>query len=241
MTSRATYKSSWYQKNRERILAKRRLYVVQNREAVSDYNKTYYEEVVKQDLPKLHAQASSSRAKLKKTVFGKLGGSCPCGEQEHDFLVVDHVNDDGAEHRRLLRASGLSSASIYREIRDGKETRKYQLLCWNCNFKKIPARIKDSLRPAVIWERRYREKLRLAALAKTGMACACCGENDVQVLTIDHVHGGGNIHRKLVGGVFGVFRLIRDTDDMSAFQTLCWNCNLSKGFHGACAHKRKCG
>jgi hypothetical protein len=65
--------------------------------------------------------------------FRKLGGICVCCH-EHDLnlLTVDHVNKDGAAHRKEL--GGNHSRRIYQEIlaSEGPISR-YQLLCWSCN------------------------------------------------------------------------------------------------------------
>src|SRR5436853_1904161 len=48
----------------------------------------------------------------------------------------------------------------------------------------------------------YRAKLRLEVLKAYGglaPACACCGEGHIQFLTIDHVEGGGRMHRRKIG------------------------------------------
>lgn len=229
-----------YLSNQQRLLEKRRLYVVDHKIEISDYNKVYYQEVARKNLDKLYSNAKLVRLSLKEKAFLKLGGECvSCKEREIEFLTVDHVNNDGADHRKKLRGAGLSSTdAILREIRDGKETRAYQLLCWNCNFRKIPSTRSDSSRKGVHWERTYREKLRKTVLDRLGTSCACCRIDDVEILTIDHIDGGGSAHRRQVGS-WALLRHLRDIEDVSEYQTLCWNCNLSKGFHQVCAHKRK--
>ena len=60
-----------------------------------------------------------------------LGGKCKhCGEKDTRVLQIDHVYGDGAQERR----EGLSRMQLYRNIE--KETKRYQLLCANCNWKK---------------------------------------------------------------------------------------------------------
>lgn len=46
--------------------------------------------------------------------------------------------------------------------------------------------------------REYTKRLRLQLINNYGGICTCCGESNVYFLTIDHVNGGGNKHRKTV-------------------------------------------
>lgn len=56
--------------------------------------------------------------------------------------------------------------------------------------------------------------------------CAYCGIDDVDVLTTDHMNGGGTQHRKTCGN--HVYReLIRDNFP-KGYQVLCFNCNWKK-------------
>jgi hypothetical protein len=53
-------------------------------------------------------------------------------------LTVDHINGDGADHRRSLSPNGHSTEantrSVYRDIRrQGYPRDKYRVLCFNCN------------------------------------------------------------------------------------------------------------
>lgn len=70
------------------------------------------------------------------------GNKCVCcGESEQAFLCIDHVNDDGNEHRRSATGGNKVGGGmwIYREARREGYPSKYQLLCWNCNYaKRLP-------------------------------------------------------------------------------------------------------
>lgn len=84
--------------------------------------------------------------------------------------------------------------------------------------------------------KREREVLRKDVLEHYGGKCACCGEEEVKFLALDHVNGGGNAHRKLIGGNTQVYRVVRRTNFPNGYQVLCHNCNLAKGFYGECPH-----
>lgn len=71
--------------------------------------------------------------RYKKIVFDHYGFQCQCcGESISKFLTLDHVNNDGAEHRRLLGGSAGGRA-LYLWIINNKYPDIFQVLCWNCN------------------------------------------------------------------------------------------------------------
>lgn len=76
----------------------------------------------------------NERDKLRKEVLEAYGGKCTCcGESHPEFLAIDHVNEDGAKHRRHIGGG----ANMYRWLRkQGFPKEEFQLLCHNCNFAK---------------------------------------------------------------------------------------------------------
>lgn len=96
------------------------------------------------------------------------------------------------------------------------------------------------------YRQKHRARLKVEAMDVYGGACACCGESDLRFLTLDHVGGGGNTHRRLIngngrngGGVY-LYQYLRNqgwpTDP--PLQVLCWNCNLGCQLNdGVCPHK----
>lgn len=69
-----------------------------------------------------------------------------------------------------------------------------------------------------------------------GNQCACCGEAQKEFLGIDHMNGGGNVHRKQIG--HQLYHWLIKNRFPPGFQILCHNCNLAKGFYGRCPHQR---
>ena len=67
----------------------------------------------------------------KKLVFEAYGGAiCNCcGETQPEFLSIDHINNDGAEHRREI---GNSGSRIYQWLRIHNFPEGFQVLCMNC-------------------------------------------------------------------------------------------------------------
>jgi hypothetical protein len=80
------------------------------------------------------------------------------------------------------------------------------------------------------------KEAREAVFDAYGGVCACCGEEDMRFLTLDHVFGLPDHHK----GVHSRNTMAAYRDALPAsddFQLLCWNCNLGKAQYGTCPHK----
>jgi hypothetical protein len=75
------------------------------------------------------------REEILKELVEAYGGKCQCcGEDTLLFMTIDHIFNDGANHRRKLGIPGKSGIHIYRELkRLGYPKDRYRLLCFNCN------------------------------------------------------------------------------------------------------------
>lgn len=85
-----------------------------------------------------NAEKQRKAAKLlREQVLAEYGGVCKCcGETEPKFLHVDHVFNDGAEHRRSIGGRN-EGCNLYKWLkRNGFPKDRFQLLCANCNFAK---------------------------------------------------------------------------------------------------------
>lgn len=90
--------------------------------------------------PQARKRVELSRKKLRKETFEAYGGpvcTC-CGENEPDFLVIDHINGGGGAHRRQLREEGLNATGgrFYSYLKQQGYPEGYQVLCFNCNHGK---------------------------------------------------------------------------------------------------------
>ena len=67
--------------------------------------------------------------KLRQEILEAYGEKCECcGEDEPQFLSIDHTNNDGAEHRKTVK-------NVYLWLRkNGFPRDGFRLLCYNCNF-----------------------------------------------------------------------------------------------------------
>ena len=98
-------------------------------------------------------------------------------------------------------------------------------LCLDCNTKHTD---------------KHREIKRIV-MAAYGGRCACCGEEEVAFLSIDHMHGGGRKHREEIGAVGsrGFYGWLKDNNYPAGFQVLCHNCNMGRHLNGGiCPHKQ---
>jgi len=74
-----------------------------------------------------------------------------------------------------------------------------------------------------------------------GWICACCKEIEKEFLSLDHIHGGGNQQRKILGRTNGhrFYLWLRSQGFPEGYQVLCMNCNFAKRYTGICPHQRK--
>lgn len=75
--------------------------------------------------------------------------------------------------------------------------------------------------------RKPRPNLRPRVVERLGSRCASCGTDDIRVLQVDHVHGGGEEDRRSRTAVT-IWRAILRGDEDGNFQLLCANCHLIK-------------
>jgi len=81
--------------------------------------------------------------------------------------------------------------------------------------------------------KRYHERLKVEVLTHYGngvFACVKCGENRFPCLSIDHINGGGTIHREVTGHGSKMYRWLKKNDYPEGYQTLCMNCQWIKKY-----------
>ncbi len=86
----------------------------------------------KTDKRKIQQWAKTSADRLRDDAFDHYGKQCVCcGEDHREFLTIDHVNGNGAEHRRV---GVMGGTAIYRWLRKNKFPEGFRTLCSNCNL-----------------------------------------------------------------------------------------------------------
>lgn len=87
------------------------------------------------------------------------------------------------------------------------------------------------------------QRLRLKVLrhySSITPSCACCGDNTIEFLCLDHKDGGGNAHRKTISGSGAgshIYRWAVKNEYPPMFRVLCHNCNMCFGHYGVCPHQ----
>lgn len=79
--------------------------------------------------------------------------------------------------------------------------------------------------------------LRQEMILAYGGACSCCGENDMHFLTLEHLEGGGNKHRREFKKASRTWQDLKNRSWPSGHTILCWNCQMGKTHYGVCPHK----
>jgi hypothetical protein len=186
-----------------------------------------------------------------------------CGEGHWEFLALDHIEGGGSQKRKAASLTGDYWTSIKRAgYPDG-----LRVLCHNCNLKhgcrdfygtgsRKKAKEDLSQHHLTVAVRKFNErhpersreqakssslKRKAEVLAHYGGSCACCGLDDLAVLSIDHIDGGGCAHRrelKARGEHFG-YHWLKKNGFPAGFRVLCVNCNFARGLYGYCPHERE--
>lgn len=140
-----------------------------------------------------------------------------CGTTDLNSLCIDHIHNDGAAHRKL---PGINSG-IYRWLTANGFPEGFQVLCYNCNWRKF---LQQPVKHPKLKERR--RKFKKFVLGHYGNKCAICGETDINILSLDHIDGGGNKHRREVLGNAhtNIYRWVVHNRYPKGFRVLCLNC-----------------
>lgn len=122
-----------------------------------------------------------------------------------------------------------------------KQTNEYRRE-WN---KKNPEKVRgycsnwQNNNPGVSKElvKKHGKKIRFEVLShysRGSPRCACCGEDMLEFLCIDHINGGGSREHKKTG--VNIYAWLRKNDFPLGYRVLCHNCNSALGFYGYCPH-----
>jgi hypothetical protein len=103
--------------------------------------------------------------------------------------------------------------------------------------------VSPSTNPKAVKLRESRAALKVEVLTAYsqgpgGPRCACCGEGIQKFLTVDHVHGGGERHRRRVGRGSKMYLWLKRHGFPPGHEILCWNCNQGRNINGGvCPHQ----
>lgn len=132
----------YYRSHLEKMREKARNRYQRNRTKILQYTKRY-SETHKEQRKMIHKawrlkNPTWMRDRLRKIrteVLIHYGGNPPkckcCEENTKEFLSIDHINNDGKEHRKTVKASYLAPWIKKNNFPSG-----FQVLCYNCNLAK---------------------------------------------------------------------------------------------------------
>ena len=163
-----------------------------------------------------------------------------CGITETDFLTIDHIKGRASVgHDRKHRGMVL-----YKWLKNHDYPNGFQVLCWNWNQIKTKKEneINRSMSHEAVRKRKFAFNDKVKALTKYSKyqkpKCNCCGYDELDGLTIDHIEGRRNIKQDENKHGDKLYRLLRHKGYPKGFSTLCFNCNSAKGESGKCPHEK---
>lgn len=133
---------------------------------------------------------------------------------------------------------------IERFYRSSNSGDGFQYECRDCYQKRCFKKRQEFKRLGLMnHSQRTQRRLKVTVLVAYGgkrPKCACCGESMIEFLSIDHINGDGNNHRRSIRRKgTGFYHWLRRNRFPKGFRVLCHNCNQAIGFMGYCPHKRK--
>ncbi len=129
--TRNAYARKYQGSHRESIRQRKHRYYLKNRERLLKYSREY-----QANHPERRQEWNRKFAdKFKIEVLTYYGGgelACVgCGDTRIDCLSIDHINNDGAKHRK---AGALTGDKLYRQLKRENYPEGFQALCMNCQF-----------------------------------------------------------------------------------------------------------
>lgn len=180
--------------------------------------------------------ATNSKNRLKTEIMSHYcGGDLKCKNcpvKDLDILTIDHVNGDGAEHRREIGIAGGGGYPMYQWLKKNGLPEGFQVLCYNCQYRKRAVELKPES-PTHLQEVRaaYARSIKVECLDNYGGRKCPCGEDDITTLSLDHVNDDGAEHRRETGTRGqNFYHMLRKKGfpQEPPLQVACMNCQIKK-------------
>jgi hypothetical protein len=131
----------YHEKHHDEMLIYYREYHKTHKEQIKIYNAKVAERrhLLEKEYRNTHPMEEKIRhksyhAELRIAVINHYGGKCVCcGENNIEFLAIDHIDGGGNKHRNELGGGG---SRFYLWARKNNYPEGYQVLCHNCNMAK---------------------------------------------------------------------------------------------------------
>lgn len=226
------YRIDYYQKNKTKRKEWRTEYHLKKKIIENTKNREYYNKH-KEEKREYKKQYELNTRKL---VIEAYGSICVCcNEDKQQFLCIDHINNDGAKHRKELNIR--AGFRFYRWlIKNNYPKDKFQLLCHNCNM--VKHIYGKCLHGQFSYQLTAQHKRKFKIMEHYGNSCRCCGISELAFLSINHKNGNGRVHLKnnKISGASQFYSWIIKNNYPDNLEILCYNCNVSSGLYGYC-HK----
>ena len=122
------YFQKHYSEHKEEIKSKKKKYYAEHNEELNEHRRKHYATHKKQ----IGEYKSKQNKKERLIVLNHYGGKCAfCGDKNINHLCIDHINNDGGQHRKIVPASRLPRWLIKNNFHNG-----FQILCQNHNSEK---------------------------------------------------------------------------------------------------------
>lgn len=191
--------------------------------------------------------AAKYRTKRKKGVCFNCGNEAApnktrcesCGERQK--LLQQQKRKERKAKGECVRCGERSKRgrceNCLKQEKNLRDERKRAGLCRSCG--KPPSEGKSRCAKCEQANKQSREKLKTQTFeAYGGALCACCEEDKIEFLTLDHMHNNGAEHRRQVSSS-GVYRSLRQLGYPPGYQVLCMNCNWARYAYGMCPHQKE--
>lgn len=86
--------------------------------------------------------------------------------------------------------------------------------------------------------RERENKIKLEGIKKYGGKCSCCGEEQIEFLTLEHLKGRRKDTDVPYKAKKAWLRLKTLNWPKEGYTILCFNCNCAKGIYGKCPHQK---
>jgi len=221
------------ERHKSKIKVTKHHYYLDNKEETIKRTSLY----AKENKSSHNAWGTKAKNKLKSEVFAVYSCGDPkcksCNEAELGVLTIDHMAGDGAGHRRELFGNRTGGGyKMYQWLKRNSYPEGFQVLCYNCQYSKRLHEMRSEEQTHLKEVRAaYARSVKVECLESYG-GCKCeCGEDDVVVLSLDHVNNDGADHRKETGTRgYNFYIMLRKTGfpNDPPLQVLCMNCNIRK-------------
>lgn len=152
---------------------------------------------------------------------------CNTNKKQSDFSNNKSSSDGLSFYCRVCKSNANKSYYTKNRVFLCTKGRNYQRKAYGVNKANI-----------LFSNKKYKERVFEKVLSGYGNKCACCGEQNKEFLTLDHVNRDGASHRK-IRHQYGIYRDVINSGFPNNYRILCMNCNWATRYSMVCPHIKK--